>query len=212
MIHLYTWTTPNGRKISILLEELKVAYQAHAVNISKGAQFDPTFSEIAPNNRIPAIKDSDTGMNLMESGAILLYLAQKYGRFQCSGLEYWPMLEWLMWQIGGVGPMLGQVHHFVKYNPGTSNYAERRYSAEAARLYKVLNTRLTQRDYVAGSARGEYSIADIAIWPWIARFEWQRMDLKTYPNLLDWYLRIAARPAVQHGYQVPKYTTEIPKP
>ena len=151
MIDLYTWATPNGRKISILLEELAIDYQVHPINLCNGDQFEPAFLEIAPNNRIPAIYDRDCGVTLMESGAIMLYLANKYDCFQCSGPAYWPMVEWLMWQMGSFGPMLGQVHHFVKHNQGKSAYAETRYLSEAARLYQVLNTRLDGRDYVAGS-------------------------------------------------------------
>ncbi|WP_413721068.1 glutathione S-transferase family protein [Silicimonas sp. MF1-12-2] len=212
MIDLYTWTTPNGRKVSILLEELGVPYNAHAVNIGAGEQHEPEFLKVSPNNRIPAIVDQDTGMTLMESGAIMLYLAQKYDRFICKGDEYWRMVEWLMWQMGGLGPMLGQVHHFVKYNKGTSEYAEERYSKEAHRLYRVLNTRLEGRDFIAGDGKGEYTIADMACWPWVSRFEWQEMDLNAYPNVRDWYVRIAERPAVQKGYQVPKFVNEIPMP
>ncbi|WP_170607578.1 glutathione S-transferase family protein [Ruegeria arenilitoris] len=212
MIDLYTWTTPNGRKVSIMLEELGVAYNAHPIDISKGEQFAPEFLKIAPNNRIPAIADHETGINMMETGAIMLYLAEKYERFLPEGDEKWPAIEWLMWQMGGVGPMFGQVHHFVKYNRGKSSYAEERYSTEAKRLYGVLNTRLEGRDFIAGAGRGEYSIADMATWPWVSRFEWQEIDLNDYPNVKEWYLRIASRPAVQRGYQVPKYTTEVPMP
>ena len=212
MIDLYTWTTPNGRKVSILLEELGIAYEAHAVDIGTGQQHEPEFLKIAPNNRIPAIVDRDTGLTLMESGAIMLYLGQKHGRFICEGDEYWRMMEWLMWQMGGLGPMLGQVHHFVKYNKGTSEYAEERYSKEAQRLYRVLNTRLESRDFIAGTGKGQYSIADMASWPWISRFEWQEIDLNDYPNVRDWYVRIAERPAVQKGYQVPKFVSDIPMP
>ena len=212
MIDLYTWTTPNGRKVSIMLEELGVPYTAHSIDISKGEQFAPEFLKIAPNNRIPAIVDHETGISMMETGAIMLYLAEKYGRFLPEGDEKWPAIEWLMWQMGGVGPMFGQVHHFVKYNRGKSSYAEERYSNEAKRLYGVLNTRLESRDFMAGAGRGEYSITDMATWPWVSRFEWQEIDLNDYPNVKDWYVRIAERPAVQRGYQVPKYTTEVPMP
>jgi GST-like protein len=212
LIDLYTWTTPNGRKVSIMLEELGVPYKAHPIDISKGEQFASEFLKIAPNNRIPAIVDHETGISMMETGAIMLYLAKKYGRFLPEGDEKWPAIEWLMWQMGGLGPMLGQVHHFVKYNRGTSSYAEERYTTEAKRLYGVLNTRLEGRDFIAGAGRGEYSITDMATWPWISRFEWQEIDLKDYPNVRDWYVRIAERPAVQRGYQVPKYTTEVPMP
>ena len=212
MIDLYTWTTPNGRKVSIMLEELGVDYSVHAIDISKGDQFQPDFLKIAPNNRIPAIVDQETGQALMESGAIMLYLADKYGKFACKGDEYWRMMEWLMWQMGGLGPMLGQVHHFVKYNRGKSEYAEERYTNEAHRLYKVLNTRLEGRDFVAGEGRGEYTLADMACWPWISRFEWQEIDMTAYPNVRDWYLRIAERPAVQRGYKVPKDMGDVPLP
>jgi len=212
MIDLYTWTTPNGRKVSILLEELGVDYTVHSVDISKGEQFDPDFLKIAPNNRIPAIVDHETGMQLMETGAIMLYLADKYGQFKTEGAEYWRMVEWLMWQMGGLGPMLGQVHHFVKYNKGKSEYSEERYSAEARRLYKVLNTRLEGRDYVSGEGRGIYTIADMSMFPWIARHDWQEIDLNEFPNVRDWYVRIAQRPAVQKGYHIPSRATEIPMP
>ena len=208
MIDLYTWTTPNGRKVSILLEELGVEYQANAVNIGQDEQFDPAFLKIAPNNKIPAIVDRETGVELMESGAIMIYLAEKYGRFIDVGEGRLRVIEWLMWQMGGIGPFLGQVHHFVKYNAGKAPYAEERFKKEAARLYGVLDRRLEGREFVAG----EYSIADMAIWPWISRFEWQQMDLNEYPNVRDWYVRIAERPAVQKGYHVPKYMNDVPMP
>ena len=212
MIDLYTWTTPNGRKVSILLEELGVPYTPHTIDISKDEQFAPDFLKIAPNNRIPAIVDQETGTQLMETGAIMLYLADKYKKFQCGGDEYWRMVEWLMWQMGGLGPMLGQLHHFVKYNKGKSEYGEQRYSTEASRLYGVLNRRLEGRDYIAGHGVGIYSIADMACWPWVSRFEWQEINLNDFPNVRDWYLRIAYRPATQAGYSVPKFTTEVPMP
>lgn len=212
MIDLYTWTTPNGRKVSIMLEELGVPYEVHSINIGNGEQHAPDFLKVSPNNRIPAIVDRDNGMTLMESGAIMLYLGQKHGRFLFEGDEYWRMMEWLMWQMGGLGPMLGQVHHFVKYNKGKSEYAEERYSKECHRLYRVLNTRLDGRDYIAGDGPGDYSVADMACWPWISRFEWQEIDLNDYANVRDWYVRIAERPAVQAGYQVPKYVTDVPMP
>ena len=212
MIDLYTWTTPNGRKVSIMLEELGVDYTAHPIDISNGDQFQPDFLKIAPNNRIPAIVDRDTGQTLMESGAIMLYLADKYGKFAVSGSEYWRMVEWLMWQMGGLGPMLGQVHHFVKYNRGKSEYAEERYSNEGHRLYKVLNGRLDGRDFICGEGRGTYTLSDMACWPWISRFEWQEIDLGDYPNVKSWYERIADRPAVQRGYKVPKDVGDVPMP
>lgn len=212
MLDLYTWTTPNGRKVSILLEELGVDYTAHTIDITKREQFAPEFLKIAPNNRIPAIVDGDSGQHLMETGAIMMYLSDKYDRFGCDGAEHWRMVEWLMWQMGGLGPMLGQVHHFVKYNPGKSAYAEERYGAEARRLYGVLEKRLVGRDFVVGEGRGHYTIADMAIWPWVSRFEWQEIDLHAYPNVCDWYVRIAERPAVQRGYKVPKDAGDVPMP
>src|SRR6185312_5270417 len=169
VIDLYTWTTPNGRKASIMLEEIGLPYTVHPIDISKDEQFAPDFLKIAPNNRIPAIVDRDNNISLMESGAILIYLADKTGKLlPKSGEGRYRTIEWVMWQMGGVGPMLGQVHHFVKYNKGKAPYAEERYLKEANRLYKVLNTRLEGRQFVAD----DYSIADIAIWPWISRFEW----------------------------------------
>jgi GSH-dependent disulfide-bond oxidoreductase len=210
VIDLYTWTTPNGRKVSIALEELGLPYTAHAINISKDEQHAPAFLKIAPNNRIPAIVDHDNNdLALMESGAILLYLADKTGKLMAKeGERRYRAIEWLMWQMGGPGPMLGQVHHFTKYNPGKAPYAEERYLKEAHRLYKVLNTRLDGRDFVAD----DYSMADIAIWPWISRFEWQTIDMKKYHNVRRWYETIAARPAVQKGYKVPKDMGPIPIP
>jgi GST-like protein len=209
MIDLYTWTTPNGRKVSIALEELGIPYTTHTVDISKDEQFKPEFLAISPNNRIPAIVDRDSDFSLMESGAILMYLADKAGRlFPTDPQQRYRVIEWLMWQMGGVGPMLGQVHHFVKYNAGKAPYAEERYLKEAHRLYGVLDRRLKDHEFVAD----DYSIADIAIWPWISRFEWQTIDLDRYPDVKRWYTAIAARPAVQKGYKVPKDVGEVPMP
>ena len=210
MIDLYTWSTPNGRKVSIALEEFGLEYETHAVNIGADEQFHPDFLKISPNNKIPAIVDRDNGLALMESGAILLYLAEKTGKFMPRGGEgRWRTVEWLMWQMGGAGPMLGQVHHFVKFNPGKSEYAERRFRTEADRLYGVLNDRLADRPYLAGD---EYTIADMATWPWISRYEWQEIDFTDFPNVKRWYVAVARRPAVRRGYQVPKKTNEIPVP
>ena len=142
----------------------------------------------------------------------MLYLAEKFGRFLPKGGERWPAIEWLMWQMGGVGPMFGQVHHFVKFNAGKSAYAEERYSKETRRLYGVLDKRLEGRDYIAGAGRGEYSITDMATWPWVSRYDWQEIDLQEFPNVRDWYVRIADRPAVQRGYQIPKYVSDVPRP
>ncbi|HWV43270.1 glutathione S-transferase family protein [Pseudorhodoplanes sp.] len=209
MIDLYTWTTPNGRKVSIALEELGLPYKAHPIDISKDEQFAPAFLKISPNNRIPAIVDNDNGMSLFESGAILIYLADKTGKLMPKdGEGRYRVIEWLMWQMGGIGPMLGQVHHFVKYNKGKSTYAEERYSKEAQRLYGVLDRRLEGRAFLAD----DYSIADIATWPWVSRFEWQEIDLSKFPNVKRWYTTIAQRPAVQRGYKVPKDVGDIPMP
>jgi GST-like protein len=209
LIDLYTWITPNGRKVSIALEELGLPYTAHAVDIGKDKQFNEDFLAIAPNNKIPAIVDRDNGFYLMESGAILLYLAEKTGRLMPKETEArYRVIEWLMWQMGGPGPFLGQVHHFVKYNSGKAPYAEERFLKEAHRLYGVLDRRLAEREFVADA----YSIADIALWPWISRFEWQTIDLDKFPNVKRWYVEIAKRPAVQRGYHVPKKVNEIPMP
>ncbi|MCH7634054.1 MAG: glutathione S-transferase N-terminal domain-containing protein [Proteobacteria bacterium] len=209
MIDLYTWTTPNGRKVSIMLEELGLAYEAHAVDIREGEQFAPDFLRISPNNKIPAIIDGETGVEMMESGAILLYLAEKTGRLMPKDeMRRLKAMEWLMWQMGGVGPFFGQVHHFVKYNPGKAPYAEERFLKEARRLYAVLDARLADHEFVAD----EYTIADIAIWPWVSRHDWQTIDLNDYPNVRRWYVAMAGRPAVQRGYDVPMKVNEIPMP
>jgi GST-like protein len=209
VIDLYTWTTPNGRKISIALEEFGLPYTAHPIDINNGEQFKPEFLAISPNNRIPAIVDRDNGLSLMESGAILIYLGDKTGKFlPREGAARYRTIEWLMWQMGGPGPIFGQVHHFVKYNKGKAPYAEERFLKEAHRLYGVLDKRLAGREYVADT----YSIADMAIWPWVSRFEWQTVDLNQYPNVKRWYLAIANRPAVQRGYHVPRKANEIPMP
>jgi GST-like protein len=209
MIDLYTWTTPNGRKVSIALEEMGLPYTVHPIDIGKDEQFAPDFLKISPNNRIPAIVDRDADYALFESGAILMYLSEKTGKLMPKdSASRYRVIEWLMWQMGGIGPMLGQAHHFLKFNVGKAPYAEERYANEAKRLYKVLNGRLEGRDFVAG----DYSIADISIWPWISRFEWQGIDLNEYPNVKRWYLEIAKRPAVMKGYAVPKDMGPIPLP
>ena len=210
MIDLYTWTTPNGRKISIALEELGLPYTAHGIDINKNEQFAPDFLKISPNNKIPAIVDRDNNdYALFESGAILMYLAEKTGKLMPKETAArYRVIEWLMWQMGGIGPFLGQAHHFLKFNPGKAPYAEERYAKEAQRLYKVLDDRVADHQFLAG----DYSIADIAVWPWIARFEWQGIDLNKFPNAKRWYLEILKRPAVQKGYQVPKDVGPIPMP
>ena len=209
MYELYTWGTPNGRKVSIALEELAVDYKVKAINITKDEQFAPDFLAISPNNKIPALVDTKANFALMESGAILIYLADKVGELlPPSGEERYEVLQWLMMQMGAVGPMLGQTHHFVKFNKGKSAYAEERYSSETNRIYGVLDKQLSTSQFLTKS----FSIADIATWPWISRFEWQEIDFSKYPNLLRWYLEIADRPATQRGYDVPQTGAEIPRP
>ena len=207
-IDLYTWTTPNGRKVSIMLEELELPYSVFPIDITKGDQHDEEFVALSPNNKIPAIVDHENRIQLMESGAILMYLAHKTGKLMSPiGENFWKEMEWLMLQMGSIGPMLGQTHHFVKFNPGKAPYAEERYRKENARLYRVLEKRLKGRDYLCET----YSIVDIATWPWISRYEFQEMNLNYYPRLKDWYLRIAERPAVKKGYAVPELLP-IPMP
>ena len=210
MIDLYTWNTPNGRKVSIMLEEIELPYETHAINIAQDEQFTPEFLAISPNNKIPAIVDRDNGRSMMESGAILMYLAEKAGQLLPSDEDgKWRVMEWLMMQMGSVGPMLGQTHHFVKYNHGKAPYAEDRYLNENKRIYGVLDRRLGECAYLAGD---EYTIADVATFPWIARWDWQTMDLNDTPNIKRWYLELAARPAVQRGFDIPSKVQEIPMP
>lgn len=204
MIDLYTWPTPNGHKIHIMLEECGLPYRVHAVNIGQGDQFKPEFLQISPNNKIPALVDSEgpngQPLSLFESGAILIYLAAKTGRFmpQSDHAKY-EVLQWLMFQMGGLGPMLGQAHHFRIYAPGKIDYAIQRYTNEAKRLYAVLNQRLSGRDWVAGDG---YSIADMAIYPWLRSWQNQGIDWNDYPQLKIWFDRIGERPAVQKAVQV----------
>jgi GST-like protein len=209
MIDLYTWSTPNGRKISIALEEMALPYAVHPVNIGKDEQFAPEFLAISPNNKIPAILDRDTGDSVFESGAILMYLGDKTGQFYSADRKTRIRIhEWLMWQMSAVGPMLGRAHYFLKYNPGKAPFAEDWFSAEAKRIYGVLDRLLESQAFMCG----DYSIADMATFPWIARHEWQRMNLSDFPNVKRWYLAVAARPAVQKGYKVPNAADEIPMP
>jgi len=204
MITLYTWGTPNGRKVSIMLEECALPYRVKTIDITQGEQFHPEFVAINPNSKIPAIVDSDgpdsKPITLFESGAILLYLAGKTGRLlPTSDRGKYEALQWLMFQMGGVGPMFGQTHHFLRFAPEPLPYAIKRYSTETARLYGVLDQRLGEAAYVAG----EYSIADMATYPWVARHEWQNIDLADYPGVRRWYEEVGARPAVQRGMAVP---------
>ena len=210
MIDLYTWYTPNGRKVSLMLEECGLSYKTHAINIAKDEQFAPEFLRISPNNKIPAIVDNDNGTSLMESGAILLYLAEKTGLFWPTEPETkWSTMEWLMFQMGGVGPMFGQCHHYTKYNSGKAPYAEDRYLGETKRLYGVMNEKLGKTRFLSCD---EYTIADIAVWPWVARFDWQTVDLNEFPNVRRWYLEILERPATRKGWNVPESEQEIPLP
>ena len=208
MIDLYTWTVPNGRKISIALEEMGLPYEAHAINLGRGEQKSPEYLKVNPNGKVPAIIDRDSGVRMMESGAILLYLAEKSGKLMPAGEKRWEAMEWLMWQMGGLGPMLGQVHHYTHFNKGLSDYAEDRYRAEMDRLYGVLDARLADREFIVG----DISIVDCACFPWIARWNWQEQDLGQFPNVKRWFLAMAARPAVQRGYVVPNDSQTIPIP
>ncbi|NMG66468.1 glutathione S-transferase family protein [Azoarcus indigens] len=206
MITLYTWSTPNGYKVSIALEELGLPYEVRPINITRDEQFAPEFLAINPNNKIPAIVDSDgpggRPITLMESGAILIYLAEKSGRLlPQDARERYEVLQWLMFQMGGIGPMLGQAHHFLRFAPERLPYPMERYGKEARRLYSVLESRLANRDWLAGSS---YSIADIATFPWIGRHEWQGISLEDYPAVNRWFQAIAARPAVERGRKVPQ--------
>ncbi|PJK29843.1 glutathione binding-like protein [Minwuia thermotolerans] len=205
MIELYTWGTPNGRKVSVMLEECGLDYQVYPVNIAKDEQFDPDFLKISPNNKIPAIVDSEgpdgEPISVFETGAILIYLAKKTGKFlPAEPRAFHETMQWLMWQMGGVGPMMGQAHHFRRFAPEKIPYAIDRYTNETARLYGVLDKRVADRDWLAA---GEYTIADIATFPWIARHEWQGMKLEDFPNLKRWYDRIWSRDAVKKGFEVP---------
>jgi GST-like protein len=204
MIDLYTWSTPNGRKVSIMLEEVGLAYRVHPINISKNEQFAPDFLAISPNNKIPAIVDpkgpGGKPLALFESGAILIYLAEKTGKLlPKEPAARYDVLQWLMWQMGGFGPMLGQAHHFRKFAAEKIPYAIDRYTAEAARLYGVLDKQLAKSDYVAG----DYSIADIAIYPWTQRYEWQGIDPELFPNVTRWWKALGDRPAVIKGMAIP---------
>jgi GSH-dependent disulfide-bond oxidoreductase len=204
MIDLYTWPTPNGHKVHIMLEECGLPYAVHPVDISAGDQFEPAFLAISPNNKMPAIVDPDgpdgKPMSLFESGAILLYLAGKTGRFLPKSVRgKYEALQWLMFQMGGVGPMLGQAHHFRKYAPETIAYAVDRYTNEANRLYGVMDKQLATNDYIAGR---EYTVADMAIWPWVRSWENQGVDIDAYPNVKAWFEAIGNRPAVQRGITV----------
>ena len=204
MIDVYSWATPNGHKVHIMLEECGLAYKAHAVDIGRGEQFQPDFLKISPNNKIPAIVDSEgpggKPIALFESGAILVYLAEKAGKFlPKEPRARYDTLQWLMFQMGGIGPMFGQAHHFRNYAPEKIEYAINRYTNEAGRLYGVMDRRLAQTAYLAGE---DYTIADIATWPWTRSYKNQGQDLENFPHVKRWFNAIEARPAVQRGVKV----------
>ncbi|MEM9008117.1 MAG: glutathione S-transferase N-terminal domain-containing protein [Cyanobacteria bacterium P01_F01_bin.86] len=202
MIDLYYWTTPNGHKITIFLEEAEVPYTIHPINIGKGDQFQPDFLKISPNNRIPAIvdqapADGGTPISIFESGAILQYLAEKTGQFLPTNVrDRFEAIQWLYWQMGGLGPMLGQNHHFSQYAPEKIPYAINRYVKETTRLYSILDKQLADQEYITGV----YSIADMAAYPWVVPYEKQGQNLADFPNLQRWFQAIKARPAVEQAY------------
>jgi GST-like protein len=202
MIELYTWPTPNGHKVHIMLEETGLPYQIHAIDIQRGDQFKPDFLAISPNNKMPAIVDTDANgkrLSVFESGAILMYLAEKTGKFLPKDIPgKYEAIQWLMFQMGGIGPMLGQAHHFRQYAPEKIQYAIDRYTNEATRLYRVVDKRLADREFIAGA----YSIADMAIYPWLQPYERQGQNIDDFPHIKRWFGMMAARPAVQKGMQV----------
>lgn len=199
MYDLYTWSTPNGRKVSIMLEELGAAYNVIPVDITRGETTAPDYLALNPHGKIPVLIDRENGMKIIESGAILLYLAQKHDRFLGDGVEAWEAIQWIMWQMSALGPMLGQAHHFLYFHKGASSYAEERFRGLTRNLYAVLEQHLAHRSFITG----EYGVADMASFPWIARFQRHEIDIHAYPNIMGWYRRIAERPAAQRGYAVP---------
>ena len=207
MIDLYSSPTPNGRKITIMLEELGVEYNPIFIDLDQKKQFSKDFSKISPSNKIPVIVDKDNNQTIFESGAILLYLAKKYNKF-INEEDYWEIIQWVFFQMAYVGPMLGQAHQYLFYNPGKSKFAEEKTRGYTKHIYEILDKRLSKQEYFSN----EYTIADIAIWPWTARFERHQIDLNNYPNVLRWYLQISKRPAVIKGYNVLGNFFEIPKP
>ena len=202
IIDLYTAATPNGRKVSIMLEELGAGYTVHSLDLSRFEHKEPWFVEINPNGKIPAIVDNDCGTRVFESGAILIYLADKFGNFvpPVGDGRRTTCIQWLMFQMSAVGPMQGQLNVFLKYAPEKIPYAIRRYTEETKRIYSVLDTRLSKAEYLAG----EYSIADIATWPWVNAYDWVRMDLEDFPHLARWRAEVGERPAVLKGKEIPE--------
>jgi GSH-dependent disulfide-bond oxidoreductase len=212
MIDLYFWPTGNGKKITIMLEECGMKYNVIPVNINKGEQFKPEFLAISPNNKMPAIVDRDSPggpFSLFESGAILQYLAEKSGQLLPKDTRgKYQVLAWVFWQVGGLGPMAGQAHHFLRYAPQQIEYAMHRFRTEVARLYKVMDVQLGQHEYLAG----DYSIADIAAWPWVVRHDWQGQDLNDFPHVKRWFESVGARPAVRRGADVGKDLASFSQP
>jgi len=205
MIKLYSWSTPNGRKVSILLEELKLKYKIYPINLQKGEQFKKDYIKISPSKKIPAIIDTEHNKCIFETAAILLYLSKKYKKF-FNHKKYWESYSWIMYQMSEIGPTLGQAHHFLHYNPGKSLYAEKRYKDKAYEIYSIIEKHLENKNYMID----EYSIVDILIWPWIARFKRHQINIDEYPNILSWYKSIAKRPAVQKGYNIVGNIEKIP--
>ena len=207
MIDLYSSATPNGRKITIMLEELGIKYNPILISLDKKEQFSPEFSKISPTNKIPVIVDKENNQIVFESGAILLYLAKKYSKF-LNEKNYWDVVQWLFFQMAYVGPMLGQAHQYLFYHKGKSEFAEERSRTYSNNVYEILNAQLSNNNYICN----DYSIADIAVWPWVARFERHQINLKNYPNVLRWYINISKRSAVIKGYNVIGDFNEIPIP
>ena len=207
MFDLYTWPTPNGRKISILLEELNLSYNVFPIDIENNEQFSKEFTKLSPSNKIPVIVDKENNQCIFETGAIMLYLAYKYKKF-IPKENYWEVMQWFFFQISQVGPFLGQAHQYLHYNLGKSKFAEEKSVAYVKRVYQALDEKLKKNDYLAK----DYSIADITTWPWIARFEIHKVNLNNYPNVLRWYKMISKRPAVIKGYNVVGKYIKIPIP
>ena len=207
MIDLYYSPTPNGRKISILLEELEIDYKVILIDLNQNEQFTDKFSRISPTNKIPVIVDKDNGNTVFESGAILLYLSNKYNRF-VNKTNYWEIIQWVFFQMSYVGPMLGQAHQYLYYHAGKSKFASERSRNYAKHVYSILDKRLSVSEYFSD----DYSIADISIWPWVARFERHEIQIDKYPNVLKWYLKILKRPAVVKGYNIAGEFHKIPVP
>jgi len=207
MIDLYSSATPNGRKITIMLEELGIKYNPILISLDKKEQFSPEFSKISPTNKIPVIVDKENNQIIFESGAILLYLAKKYNKF-LNKKDYWDVVQWLFFQMAYVGPMLGQAHQYLFYHKGKSEFAEQRSRTYSNNVYEILDTKLSKNKYICN----EYSIADIAVWPWVARFERHQINLKNYSNVLRWYITLSKRPAIIKGYNIIGDFNEIPIP